>query len=286
MYNYYTNVCAYRKTRLVGFCETKSQMLIVFLIFVFVFGKADEVTEEVNSWVEEQTNGLITDLLQPNSVTAMTDYIFANALFFNGRWDREFDPSLTKDSDFHLLDGTKVRVPFMTDDTFMYHLEAYDGFKVLDLPYREGGDEEDRRCFSMEIYLPDKKDGLPEMLERLASSRCGFLNDGGDIPSHRADIGELKIPRFKFAFDFEASETLKGLDLELSLEKIVHKSCIEVDEVGSKAAAAAAVIGFGSCGPAEKEYDFVADHPFLFFVREYRSGLVLFLGQVMDPSMH
>lgn len=72
------------------------------------------MNEEVNSWVEKQTNGLITDLLAPKSVSPLTDLIFANALFFNGRWDKEFDPSLTEDSDFYRLDGTKVRVPFMT----------------------------------------------------------------------------------------------------------------------------------------------------------------------------
>ncbi|KAL1211120.1 Serpin-ZX [Cardamine amara subsp. amara] len=103
------------------------------------------------------------------------------------------------------------------------------------------------------------------MLERLASSR-GFLNGGGDIPSHWADIKEVKIPRFKFAFDFEASKAIKGLGLELSSETIVHKSCIEVDEVGSKAAA---VIRCGSCGPPENKYDFVADHPF-FLPRQRR----------------
>ncbi|OAP10574.1 hypothetical protein AXX17_AT2G32140 [Arabidopsis thaliana] len=251
--------------------------------------KADEVNKEVNSWVEEQTNGLITDLLPPNSASSWTDLIFANALFFNGRWDSQFNPSLTKESDFHLLDGTKVRVPFMTgahEDS----LDVYEGFKVLNLPYREG--REDSRGFSMQIYLPDEKDGLPAvshlvltpaMLERLASTR-GFLNGKEDIPSHWADVGELKIPRFKFDFGFEASEALKGLGLEVP-STIIHKSCIEVDEVGSKAAAAA-VIFVGCCGPAEKRYDFVADHPFLFLVKEYRSGLILFLGQVMDPSKH
>uniref|UniRef100_A0A1J3H8L8 Serpin-ZX n=1 Tax=Noccaea caerulescens TaxID=107243 RepID=A0A1J3H8L8_NOCCA len=247
--------------------------------------KADEVTEEVNSWVEKQTNGLITDLLPPRSVTPLTDLIFANALFFNGRWDKEFDPSLTEESDFYRLDGTKVRVPFMVAD-FRRHLYAYESFKVLSLPYREGRDwEEDGRCFEMQFYLPDEKDGLPAMLETLASTP-GILNGQEDIPSHWADIKELKIPRFKFGFDFEASKALKGLGLDLPLETIIHKSCIEVDEVGSKAAAAAAVIGIGACGPAEKKYDFVADHPFLFLVKEWRSNLVLFLGQVIDPSMH
>ncbi|XP_018474084.1 serpin-Z1-like [Raphanus sativus] len=247
--------------------------------FVFFLKKADEVSKEVNAWVEKQTNGLITDLLPPKSVSPLTDYIFANALFFNGRWDKQFDPLLTKDSDFHLLDGTKVRVPFMTGN-FRYHLDVYPSFKVLKLPYRMGSDwREDGRGFLMQIYLPDDKDGLPAMLETLATTP-----DDKEIPSYRADMKELKLPRFKFGFGFKASEALKGLGLNLPLETILHKSCIEVDEVGSKAAAALRSIG--ACGPAEKKYDFVADHPFLFLVKEWRSGVVLFLGQVLDPSMH
>ncbi|CAN6825265.1 unnamed protein product [Brassica oleracea] len=93
---------------------------------------------------------------------------------------------------------------------------------------------------------------------------------------------------FKFEFGFKATEALEGLGLELPGDVIIHKSCIEVDEVGSKAAAAAAVISKGCRMPPtpKEKYDFVADHPFLFLVKENFSGLVLFLGQVTDPSMH
>ncbi|KAG2326687.1 hypothetical protein Bca4012_035626 [Brassica carinata] len=248
--------------------------------------KADEVVEEVNSWVEKETKGLIKNLIPKNSVSPATDIIFANALFFNGRWDQEFNPSLTKDSDFHRLDGTTVRVPFMSGYSMRYDLVAYQGFKVLTLPYRGGRGDYGRRFFSMQIYLPDEKDGLPAMVERLASCR-GFLSGHGDIPGNSASIGELKVPRFKFEFGFTASDALEGLGLELPGDTIIHKSCIEVDEVGSKAAAAAAVISIGGCfRPPKEKYDFVADHPFLFLVKEHMSGLVLFLGQVTDPSMH
>ncbi|CAH8384299.1 unnamed protein product [Eruca vesicaria subsp. sativa] len=247
--------------------------------------KVHEVVEEVNSWVEKETRGLITNLIPKNSVSPGSNLIFANALFFNGRWDHEFNPSLTKDSDFHRLDGTTTRVPFMSGHSFKYSLVAYEGFKVLDLPYR-GGRGDYARLFSMQIYLPDEKDGLHALLERLASCR-GFLSGQGDIPGHSASIGELKVPRFKFEFGFWATEALESLGLELPGDTIIHKSCIEVDEVGSKAAAAAAVISLGGCYmPPKEEYDFVADHPFLFLVKENMSGLVLFFGQVTDPSMH
>ncbi|KAF3552792.1 hypothetical protein F2Q69_00017373 [Brassica cretica] len=244
--------------------------------------KADEVVEEVNAWVENQTRGLITDLL--SFAPPETDLIFANALFFHGRWDEEFNPSLTKDSDFHRLDGTKLRVPFMSAKaSYKHRLEVYQGFKVLHLPYKGGSNYLEDNRFSMQICLPDDKDGLHAMLESLSSCR-GFLN--GYIPGQCVSIGEVKIPTFKFGFDFDVSKALKGLGLETPLEKIVHKACIEVDEVGTKAAAATAVSFCGGILRPQKKYDFVADHPFLFLVKEYRSGLVLFLGQVLDPSMH
>ncbi|KAG2326688.1 hypothetical protein Bca52824_009416 [Brassica carinata] len=179
---------------------------------------------------------------------------------------------LLQKTDFHRLDGTTVRVPFMSGYSMRYSLVAYQGFKSF---------------FSMQIYLPDEKDGLPSMLERLASCR-GFLSGQGDIPGHSVSLGELRIPRFKFEFGFRASDALEGLGLDLPFGTIIHKSCIEVDEVGSKAAAAAAMMmcGAGRCMPPKEKYDFVADHPFLFLVEEHISGLVLFLGQVTDPSMH
>ncbi|KAG2289536.1 hypothetical protein Bca52824_049140 [Brassica carinata] len=237
--------------------------------------KVHEVVEEVNSWVEKETKRLITDLIPKNSVSPATDLIFANALFFNGRWDQEFDPSLTKTPTF-----TVSMEP-------QYGLVVYQGFKVLNLPYRGGRGDYYGRRFSMQIYLPDEKDGLHAMLERLAYC-CGFLSGEGDIPGYSAGIGELKVPRFKFEFGFNATEAVEGLGLELPGDVIIHKSCIEVDEVGSKAAAAAAVISKGCRMPPtpKEKYDFVADHPFLFLVKENFSGLVLFLGQVTDPSMH
>ena len=215
----------------------------------------------------------------------MTGLIFANALFFHGRWDEEFDPSLTKDYDFHRLDGTTLRVPFMSAYASSKHrLEVYQGFKVLQLAYKRGGSQ-DNRCFLMLICLPDEKNGLHAMLERVASYR-GFLSGDGDIRGERVDIGQVKIPKFKFGFDFDVSEALKGSGLETPLVKIVQKACIEVDEVGTKAAAPTALVGVFGCCIRPQKYDFLADHPFLFLVKEYRSGLVLFLGQVLDPSIH
>ncbi|KAL1214168.1 Serpin-ZX [Cardamine amara subsp. amara] len=258
--------------------------------------KAVEVIGEVNSWAEKETNGLINEVLPEGSADNMTKLIFANALYFKGTWNEKFDQSLTKEGEFHLLDGTQVTAQFMTSEKKQC-VSSYDGFKVLGLPYLQG---EDKRQFSMYFYLPDVNNGLSDLLEKIVST-TGFLDS--HIPRQKVKIGEFKIPKFKFSFGFEASDVLKGLGLtspfsdedgltemveemgkNLCVSSIFHKACIEVNEEGTEAAAASAgVIKLRGVLMEEDEIDFVADHPFLLVVTENITGVVLFIGQVLDP---
>jgi serpin B len=107
------------------------------------------VTKEVNLWIEKETNGLIKKILPQWSVNNLTRIIFTNALYFKGKWDYPFEAWKTRNYDFHLLNGNSVKVPFMTsnDDQF---ISAFDGFKVLRLPYKQG---EDKRQFSMYFFF-------------------------------------------------------------------------------------------------------------------------------------
>ncbi|PNX61150.1 serpin-ZX-like protein, partial [Trifolium pratense] len=107
-----------------------------------------EVTKEVNLWAENETNGLIKNLLPPESVDSLTRFIFANALYFKGEWEEEFDTSDTKDYDFHLLSGNSVKVPFMSSSNDQF-ISVFDGFKVLRFPYKQG---EDERQFSIYFF--------------------------------------------------------------------------------------------------------------------------------------
>lgn len=257
--------------------------------------KAAEVTSEVNSWAEKETSGLIKEVLPPGSVDNNTRLIFANAIYFKGAWNDKFDASQTKEDDFHLLDGSLVKVPYMTSKKKQF-IRAFDGFKVLRLPYKQG---EDKRSFSMYFYLPDAKDGLPALVEEI-SSHSGFLDQ--HHPHDRVKVGDFKLPRFKMSFGFEASNVLKGLGVELPfsgggltemvdspvapnlyVSSIFHKSFIEINEEGTEAAAASAgVIALRSFTIAQ-QLDFVADHPFMFLIREDMTGVVLFIGHVMNP---
>ncbi|CAE6130029.1 unnamed protein product [Arabidopsis arenosa] len=237
--------------------------------------KAEEVRIEVNSWVEYHTNNLIKDLIPHGSVKSDTNKIYANALYFKGAWQRQFEKYNTRDNDFHLVNGTSVSVPFMTSNENQY-VRAYDGFKVLMLPYRRGSDDINSK-FSMYFYLPDKKDGLDDLLEKMTSIP-GFLDS--HIPRYRA---KLKIPKFKIEFGLCLTSVLNRLGL--ASMSMYHKACVEIDEEGAEAAAATAVLlGCALNMEPPKKIDFVADHPFLFLIREDKTGTVLFVGQLFEPS--
>ncbi|KAM4129587.1 hypothetical protein ACJW30_01G034700 [Castanea mollissima] len=222
--------------------------------------KAAEVTSTVNLWAEKETSGLIKVVLPSGSVDSTTRLIFANALYFKGAWDEKFDASATEESDFHLLNGSSVQVPFMT---------------------------------SKRSRL------LPALVEKIGSE-SGFLDC--HLPKQKVKVGEFRIPKFKISFGFEASKLLKELGLvlpfsgeadltemvdsllgqNLYVSSIFHKSFIEVNEEGTEAAAAsAAVIVLASLPPPKM--DFVADHPFLFLIREDLTGTVLLIGHVLNP---
>ncbi|GMI82605.1 hypothetical protein like AT1G47710 [Hibiscus trionum] len=175
----------------------------------------------------------------------------------------------------------------------------YNGFKVLRLPYKRG---RDKRRFSMYFFLPDAEDGLSSLVEKL-TSESGFLER--HLPCELVKVGEFRIPKFKITFEFEASAVLKGLGLELPFSReegglteivdspegrelyvssIFHKSFIVVNEEGTEAAAFTRCVGMGcSFDSGRKRIDFVADHPFLFVIREDVSGAGMFIGQVHNP---
>ncbi|XP_013610227.1 PREDICTED: serpin-Z2-like [Brassica oleracea var. oleracea] len=235
--------------------------------------KAEIVRTEVNAWASRHTNNLIQDLLPRRSVTSQTEWIYGNALYFKGAWEKKFDKCLTKHKPFHLVNGESVSVPFMSSHKNQY-VKAYDDFKVLRLGYQKGRDDADRQ-FSMYFYLPDKRDGLDNLLKKLTSTH-GFLDR--HIPRYKDRVGKFRIPKFKIEFGFEASNAFDDFELHVSL---YQKAFIEIDEVATEAAAATA---FGGGGGRPKMIDFVADHPFFFLIREDRTGTVLFVGQIFDPS--
>lgn len=274
------------------------------------WNKPDDVLNLVNSWIKKETSGIIKEVLPPGSVKRSTRLIFANALYFKGEWKTKFNESITKSFKFHLLNGGSVKVPFMRSINKKQYIKVFNGFKVLNLPYNKN-QRSDERSFSMYIFLPDAKDGLPALVEK-AGSEPGFLKH--HIPSKKVKVRDLKIPKFKFDYGIQVKQALRKLGLvspfnpkvglsemvddlcemvdggdpkPLYVSKIFHKSFIEVDEKGTKASAATAayVLAPESERINLAPLDFVADHPFLFVIRENTTGVVQFMGQVLNPSL-
>ncbi|XP_020193274.3 putative serpin-Z8 [Aegilops tauschii subsp. strangulata] len=224
-----------------------------------------------------------------------THLVLANAIYFRGKWEVPLYKSSTKDRPFHRHDGTVVDVPFMTNHRKYYHYMAvHDGFKVLKLPYESSTAYTQRHC--MCIFLPDARDGLAGLLDKITSSSpAGFLCE--HLPTRRVKVDQVLVPRFELSFSSSVTAVLKDLGLrlpfshradlsemlddgfEFRVQDVFQKAVIEVNEDGTKAAALIFydVTAKSSQYPPE-EVLFVADHPFAYFIVEEESHVILFTG--------
>ncbi|XP_026377187.1 serpin-ZXB-like [Papaver somniferum] len=159
----------------------------------------------------------------------------------------------------------------------------------------------------MYIILPEQRDGLGELIAKVSSARAGFLDKYVPVNHCLVLTGKFKVPKFKLLFDFDSSRVLKELgivlpfdnfkaeltkmmDTNVHVDKILHKCFVEVDEEGTEAAAATPIFG-ASRSRCQRSYlpprtNFVADHPFIFIIREEQSGVVWFMGHVLDPLLN
>ncbi|CAN6204052.1 unnamed protein product [Urochloa humidicola] len=282
--------------------------------------KPEEARKQINSWVAKKTCNLIDSVLPAGKVKRDTRVVVATAIYFKGAWDTPFDKSLTKEHKFHRLDGSSADAQFMRsyEDQF---IATYKGFKVLRMPYatddpfgglRAAAEAVVPRAvppppeYSMCVFLPDTRDGLRSLEEAMAAaSRPGFLAE--HMPRSRVEVGDFRVPKFKLSFYDSLRHVLEDLGViavfdpsradlpdmvegsveRLYLDDVFHRKVIEVNEEGTEAVASTALHFVGSAGPGArrpKPVDFVADHPFAFFVVEEVSGAILFAGHVLDPT--
>jgi serpin B len=272
----------------------------------------EEAREHINAWAAQKTRNLIDSVLPPGSIKPTTPVVLGNALYFNGSWEDEpFDKRGTMQKPFHKLDGSHVDVPFMQSRMWQF-VAVHNGFKVLKLQYKmvekdrddPYGHPHDTTQFSMCIFLPDAHDGLQGLVHMIAS-RPGFLHH--HLPQCRVGVREIRVPKFKLSFHKSVVAVLDKLGLKLPFSTqadlsdmvedngsglpimvgdIIHKAVIEVNEEGTEAAAVTMVIT--KLGHSRWQHtpqlDFVADHPFAFYIVEEATGAVVFAGHVLDPS--
>ena len=243
----------------------------------------------INKWVEERTQGIIKDLLQPQHLNEFTRLVLSNAIYFKGLWERQFDPDDTKEAVFHLTQKKSIDVPMMNQEAEFGHTESR-GLQILELPYR--GNE-----LSMLVLLPNEIHGLSQLEGSLSVE---------SIERWRSSLERKKVmvflPKFKMTLAIELKPVLQAMGMIDAFQfpqanfagfdgnpqwffigQVVHKAYVDVNEEGTEAAAATAVV-MGMGGMGVRPPVFRVDHPFLFLIQENRTGSILFMGRVTDPT--
>jgi len=240
----------------------------------------------INDWVSDQTEGRIEDLIPQGAIDALTRLVLTNAIYFNAAWKYPFDKDVTADGPFYLLDGGQVTVPMMKQTQSFGYAEGA-GYQAVELPY--DGDE-----LSMVILLPEagKFEAFEEGLQaQQVSDIISSLQ-----PTHIA----LTMPRFEFDSEFSLKDSLADMGMpiafspdeadfsgmdgrtvhpKLFISNVVHKAFVAVDEAGTEAAAATAVI----VGIVSMPGEVTIDRPFIFLIRDIETGAILFVGRVLNP---
>jgi len=237
--------------------------------------------------VEEQTESRIKDLIPQGAIDPMTRLVLTNAVYFNAAWQSQFEKAATTQGTFHLIDGGAVSVPMM-HQTESFGYSQGDGFQVVELPY-DGGE------MSMVILLPDDgrlkeledsldADVLQSAVDSLQWTRLALSMPGFTMESSFGLKDALSALGMVTAFAPGAAD-FSGMDgtRELYIGEVGHTAFVEVDQAGTEAAAATAVIMQATAMPAEP-IELTIDRPFLFLIRDIETGTVLFLGRVMNPA--
>jgi serpin B len=243
-------------------------------------GDPEGSRQVINDWVSGQTRGLIPELLPQGFIHGDTVLVLTDALYFAARWEREFGKYGPVAGTFTRLDGSTVEVEFMQELELGDRRGVGDGFVGAEIPYVGG-------TFSMLIIVPDEG-RFAEVRERLGRGLLDEIDADFDTGPY-----ELLMPGWEDEAQLDLMDWLTeigaapgsypGITPDAFLDAGVHAADITVDEWGTVAAAATG-LGFAESGPPAPELTIAADQPFLYLIRHRASGLILFAGQVTDPT--
>ncbi|XP_072180623.1 leukocyte elastase inhibitor-like [Diadema setosum] len=243
-----------------------------------------ELAKVINNWVSKRTEGKVSDLVSHQVLAGLAGLVYVNAMYFKGKWDRAFDPEVMETSLFKVSHET-IHMRMMKQNGW-YEMTDDKTRKcfVLELPY-ENGD------LSMMAVLPWKPDGLTSVENVFDEDALDFWYE--DLLSERAFV---EFPKFSLDDTFDLSSTLASMGVadpfsstsanfegitseqSLYLSKMLHKASLEVDEKGSGAGVATP-----PPGRTTRPYQLKFTYPFMFFIRDRRTGTILFLGRMVDP---
>ncbi|MEN9203648.1 MAG: serpin family protein [Thermostichus sp. DG02_3_bins_51] len=246
---------------------------------------SQQTVEDINTWVADRTEGKIDRLVERLSREDLM--VLLNAIYFKGEWSQPFDPARTQMQPFTRADGSQVEVPMMARSGRYGYLET-EQVQVVRLPYGQGELE-------MVVLLP--RQGVDPETLRADLTPETWAEWTGSLPER---AGSVQLPRFSLAYETDLVPVLEQLGMGIAfsnqadftaltpepvrLSRVVHKAVIEVNEEGSEAAAATGVILSRTSIDREEPFQFVADRPFWFAIKDSQTQAVLFMGAVADPQ--
>ena len=233
---------------------------------------SEGVRKKINGWVEDKTNNKIKDLLQPKTITPETRLVLVNAIYFKASWLEQFAKEQTKDEEFAIPSSPTVKVPTM-HKTFFVHYLGNDDFQLAQLPYKDNE-------LSMVIILPKKMDGLSAVEKKLSTKMLEQALAKAEVTNMH-----ISLPKFKMTEEFNLGDDLTAMGMKqafmagvadftgmqanvsrgnsLHISRVIHKAFVDVNEEGTEAAVATAVVMRAGSAP-RTPIPFKADHPFMF----------------------
>ena len=277
-----------------GYVSTASQYYGANVTNLDFVSQPEDSRAIINHWVEQKTENKIHDLIPAGGIDPVTRLVITNAVYFKGTWVRQFDNNTTRDADFQVSPEKTVRVSMMqrTDKDAVYRYTETADIQVLAMPYAHNGGKE----LSMLVILP-KGDTLTAAEHVLQPATLSGIQN-----SLREQRVKVFLPKFKLETEyrlpgslaamgmptaFSGSADFSGMDgtQHLFIGDVIHKAFVDVNEEGTEAAAATAVVMKLSAAPEEPPIPlFNADHPFVFIIQDDETGTILFIGRVMNPA--
>ena len=255
------------------------------------FRKTEDARHQINAWVARQTADKIEELIQANDIAEDTRLVLVNAIYFKGLWQHAFETGNTREQPFHVAPSEQLSTPMMHQTAaFGYFADKADSFQLLEMTYKDSE-------LSMVVLLPRRADGLASFEKEVTVD--ALMNWLRQVERRRVRV---TLPKFQMRRRLDLAAALRALGMQAAFEpsgadfsgmtgdrplfvsKVVHEAWLDVDEKGAEAAAATGVAYKKSDEPSEPTADFRADHPFLFLLRDKRSGSILFLGRLSNPK--
>ena len=271
--------------------------------------------QTINAWVKKQTSSRIPELLLPPDLDDTTRVVLVNALYLKAPWLDSFRVEDTKPGRFTRLDGSRVSVPMMSlvECSGGCHLPyaAGAGWRAVELPFLRDMYSEEPAGLAMTVIVPDdlaafEKQLAPKLLAGITRALLAGPPGGEGGPDDPGTVYDVRLtmPRFGVETRFDLAKALSSIGMPLAfspatadfsgiasppegplyISKVIHQANIDVDEKGTEAAAATAIVMMAGGGPNTIPITFTVDRPFLFLLRDTQTGAVLFMGRVVDPS--